>query len=276
MSKDTFKRKEIKYLLDAAQHERLRSVIHEQLPPAVFGTGRVSSLYLDTADRSVIARSLEKPIYKEKMRVCWYGTPDLMAAHDAFIELKKKCDGIVYKRRLQVSSGQVHAFLSGMPCVDLVQQDTSALDRQADAQRIQIARELDAARERVGGLRPSVIISCDRTSFGTDDENGLRITFDEHLHAQGLFDGESRLPLMAEHHAIMEVKCTGAYPFWLVSALNGAKAYPASFSKYGRFYALTQPHTSSKEGSSCLMGHPSITKPALCFSWRMRTNASSP
>ncbi len=249
MNKDTFKRKEIKYVLDAAQHERLRSVVYEQLPPAVFGTGRVSSLYLDTADRSVIARSLEKPLYKEKMRVRWYGAPDLMAAHDAFIELKKKYDGIVYKRRLQVSPGKVRAFLSGMPCADLVQQDVRALDGQTDAQRIQIARELDAARARAARLRPSVIISCDRTSFGTDDENGLRITFDEHLHAQGLFDGESKFPLMAERHAIMEVKCTGAYPLWLVSALNSAKAYPASFSKYGRFYALTQPRTSLKEAA---------------------------
>lgn len=242
MSKDTFDRKEIKHLLDGPQLAQVRARVAEHLPLGEFGRGAVSSIYLDTRERSVIARSLERPLYKEKLRVRWYGACPLEDADAAFVELKKKLAGIVYKRRLQMTADQARSFLKGVPCADLAVEASGIVAEGAgpahapSAQRIQIARELDAARARMGDLIPSVLITCDRTSFGSDDEGGVRITFDEHLRAAGLFGGEGCHALIADDHAVMEVKCLGAYPLWLASALSMACVRPSSFSKYGRFY----------------------------------------
>lgn len=38
-----------------------------------YGRTRITSLYLDTPERSMIARSVEKPLYKEKLRLRAYG-----------------------------------------------------------------------------------------------------------------------------------------------------------------------------------------------------------
>ncbi len=240
MGKSTFNRKETKYQLDAGQLRAMRAAVAAQLPQAEYGTGRVSSVYLDTASRSVIARSLEKPLYKEKLRVRWYGASRLDDAEAAFVELKKKFQGIVYKRRLSVTPAEAQAFLEGASCMDLCAQQAVAAAGASPYQRYQIAHELDLARARAGALQPSVLISCVRTSFGSDDEGALRITFDERLAAHDLFTQAGPLPLMTSGCAIMEVKCLGAYPSWLIDALNRVKAYPSSFSKYGTFYEASR------------------------------------
>ena len=79
----------------------------------------VNSLYFDTPENQLISRSLEKPLYKEKLRVRSYGIaqPDGSIApvsDQVFVELKKKYRGVVYKRRLALSTDSARAFLSGM------------------------------------------------------------------------------------------------------------------------------------------------------------------
>lgn len=240
MSKDTFNRKEVKYCLTASQLRTVRAAVAAHLPQGAYGCGRVSSIYLDTPERSIIARSLEKPLYKEKLRVRWYGAQRLEDAETAFIELKKKFKGIVYKRRLEVTPQQANAFLSGATCMSLCAQEAVAQPTASPYQRYQIAHEIDGSRERAGDVRPSALIACIRTSYGSDDEGSLRITFDERLQARGLFKDEISLALLGEGSAIMEVKCLDAYPSWLVDALSQAHAYPSSFSKYGTFYKAVQ------------------------------------
>lgn len=252
MSKVTFNRKEIKYQLDACQRETVQQAIEAHLPMGAFGRTSVSSIYLDTRERTVIARSLEKPIYKEKVRVRWYGADRLQDAGSAFIELKKKFKGIVYKRRLEVTPHEAHQFLKGAPCVafgERLYDDLSLFaGSESRQQRIQVAHEIDAARARMGEVYPSVLISCMRTPFGSDDEaEALRITFDDHLCAVGLFAGEDRIPLLTSDASVMEVKCSGAYPFWLTKALDAAQLYPRSFSKYGKFYECANSHSQLKE-----------------------------
>ncbi len=240
MSKDTFNRKEIKYRLTADQLRSIRAMVSAHLPQGEFGCGRVSSIYLDTLERTIIARSMEKPLYKEKLRVRWYGAQHLEDASAVFIELKKKFKGIVHKRRLQVTPDQANAFLHGETCMSICTQEAVGLPMASSYQRHQIAHEIDDARERAGNVRPSALIACVRTSFGSDDEGALRITFDERLRALGMLEGECSLPLLGNRGAIMEVKCLDAYPSWLVDALSRAQAYPSSFSKYGAFYEATQ------------------------------------
>ena len=228
-----FERKEVKYRLDAAQYKAVLSAMKGRLAPDAYGSTLVRSMYFDTEGRDMIARSIEKPLYKEKLRVRSYGTP---AEDDAvFVEIKKKYDGVVYKRRVSMSYAAAKAYLKGVPSSSLT------------AENIQIAAEIDALMHRWGPLRASVMTTCVRTAYGPVDESGvgcadeggLRITFDTSLGYCDMHVSRARAlirPLIAPDEVVMEVKLRGPYPLWLVSALDECAAYPSSFSKYGEAY----------------------------------------
>lgn len=97
-----FARKEIKYRLSPHQLAYLRDIVSGYLKHSEYGIARTNSLYFDTAWHSLICRSLEKPIYKEKLRLRWYECGGQRVADPVFLELKKKFKGIVYKRRCEV------------------------------------------------------------------------------------------------------------------------------------------------------------------------------
>ena len=93
----TFKRNEKKYLLSPERYEALWAELSPRLVPDEYFSSTVCSVYYDSDDYELIRRSIEAPIYKEKLRVRSYGVP----APDGtvFVELKKKFKGTVYKRR---------------------------------------------------------------------------------------------------------------------------------------------------------------------------------
>jgi len=74
-----------------------------------FGKSVVNSLYFDTPDYYLIRNSLQKPAYKEKIRIRSYGR----ANHETkvFIELKKKYKSVVYKRRLKLREGEAMDYM---------------------------------------------------------------------------------------------------------------------------------------------------------------------
>ncbi len=50
-------------------------------------------------------------------------------------------------------------------------------------------------------------------------------------------------PLLPEGMVLMEIKCSGGIPLWMVHALSEAHIYKTSFSKYGMAYeSLIFPH----------------------------------
>ena len=95
---EVFERKEVKYRLGAERASRLQEALADRMAPDIFGTSQVTSLYYDTPERALIERSLDKPVYKEKLRVRWYGHLGCSADTPAYLELKKKFKGIVYER----------------------------------------------------------------------------------------------------------------------------------------------------------------------------------
>ena len=106
-----FQRREIKYLLKAEQYTALLQRLEPYMQPDHYGKTTVHSLYYDTDDYRLIRASIEKPVYKEKLRLRAYGnvTPESLA----FVELKKKYRGIVYKRRVAMPLSDAYAYLSG-------------------------------------------------------------------------------------------------------------------------------------------------------------------
>lgn len=244
---DTFERKEVKYRLNAKQHREVLDALAGRMAADEYGRTRITSLYFDTPTRDLIARSLEKPLYKEKLRLRWYGTPT--SGERVYVEIKKKYDGIVYKRRVRCSLTAAYAYLMGhVPyenaCVQNPLSDQLQQDEALTLHSIQIAREIDAFAARYRNLRPSMYIVCERTAYAPvpgADADGLRITFDSGVAYRDVLAGERGAgstfhPLLGLGETIMEVKTAGAYPSWLVEVLGGCQAYPSSFSKYGAAY----------------------------------------
>ncbi len=220
MQGNTFERYEEKYLLSAAQYQAIMTGLRGRMQPDLFGRSMVSSIYYDTPDYRLIRTSLEKPDYKEKLRVRAYGNPS--AESKAFVELKKKVDGIVYKRRVEMPLSQASLLLSGKK---------TELDTQ-------ITREIQYF-VRFYQPQPSVFLSYRRVAY-TGAESGLRITFDDDIRfrtsALRLTAGIWGQELLAPGMTLMEIKAPGAMPLWLCALLNYNHVYPASFSKYGACY----------------------------------------
>lgn len=218
----TFERHEKKFLLTGEQHRRLMSIIGERLAQDAYGRSTVLSLYLDTPDRRLIRASLERPAYKEKLRVRSYGVPGMDDA--VFVELKKKYRGVVYKRRV---------------CLPLRDARAWVLDGRR-AQDGQIDREIDYALHYYPDIAPAMFISAERVVYVAADDPLLRLTFDSRIlyrrEALSLEAGAWGEALLAPGERLLEVKTPSAIPLWLADALDRCRAYPTSFSKYGGAY----------------------------------------
>ena len=242
-SGDTFERKEKKYLITRAQCEAIKCGLSARMQLDDYGATRIDSLYLDTPDRSLICRSLEKPLYKEKLRVRSYGA--FSQSNTVFLEIKKKYKGIVYKRRVRMSKRGYEAYVQGMSYEQAQERYPVEAANAADdlkPGKLQIARELDAFFRRYDDLMPSMVISCLREAWAPidpcDEDCVDRVTFDENISYIDLFEQGStaRRPVIGPDQIVMEIKCAGGYPTWLCDLLSSVGAYPRSFSKYGNAY----------------------------------------
>lgn len=245
---DVFERKEIKYRLSARQHRAMLAALAGIMVPDEFGRTDVVSLYFDTPERALIDRSLEKPLYKEKLRLRSYGMPS--ESDRVFVEIKKKYDGIVYKRRVGMSYAAARAYLGGMPygmaCAQHPLPDPVMVAESLAPRSLQIAREIDRFMLQHRPLRASMLVACKRTAYVSLDApelgyeaNGLRVTFDADIAYRDQFapcPPAAPQPLLDEGEVIMEVKSSGPFPRWFAQALAACRAYPSSFSKYGEAY----------------------------------------
>ena len=106
---DVFRRRELKFIINQSQRDALQQLLEERMVPDKFGNKTICNLYYDTPDFRLIRRSLEKPVYKEKLRLRSYGR--IAPGVDVYLEMKKKYKGIVYKRRVKVSQEEAMAFM---------------------------------------------------------------------------------------------------------------------------------------------------------------------
>lgn len=214
MDTGIFERYEIKYLLDAAQKAALTAVLAQHTDRDSFGDHTVMSLYYDTPDRRVIRRSVEKPAYKEKLRLRSYGMPEENGT--VYVELKKKYLGVVYKRRVGMPLCEARLFLEGkLPT------------------RCGIERECAGFLSRYPDIGPSVLIVYEREAyFGRGDESAVRVTFDTAVRYRETgtvsFAGADT-PLLGRGDYLMEIKLPGVMPLWLAHALDGVCARPSSY-----------------------------------------------
>ena len=217
-----FKRYELKFLLTAEQKMRLLPEIKQHMQLDKYGRTLIKNLYFDTDTYRLIRRSLEKPDYKEKLRIRSYGetTPDATV----FVELKKKYDGVVYKRRIPMQERAAMAWLCG----------------EENTPDSQIAREIRYFAGFYETLHPTVYLSYEREAYYCKDGSDIRLTFDDNILCRqeelSLCGGNYGTPLLAGGQVLMEIKSPGGIPLWLTSLLSREKLYKTSFSKYGAAY----------------------------------------
>ena len=211
------KRYELKFHLSKEQLAIFQEKIANHMHIDEYGLTTIASLYYDTSDYRLINRSIEKPKYKEKVRLRSYG----LAKENTktFLEVKRKCEGVVYKRRISLLESEAMAFFKG-----------------ESINKTQIGRELDAVREQYGYLEPKYLIIYDRIAYYQDDSD-LRITLDINPRYRttdlNLHTSMEGTPLLKEGEAILEIKIQNSIPLWLTEILSQEKIYKTSFSKVG-------------------------------------------
>ncbi len=218
-----FKRYELKYMLTQRQKEALLSVMKPYMKLDQYGRTTIRNLYYDTDHFRLIRHSIERPPYKEKLRVRSYRAVN--AEQEVFVELKKKYKSVVFKRRLAMAQKDALAWLAG--------DDTKMPVGQ-------IANEIQYFRDYYETLYPRVFLSYEREAYYSLDGSDFRITFDENILARETelsLEAEAYgTALLPEGYSLLELKAPGAIPLWLSEFLSKNRIYKTSFSKYGTAY----------------------------------------
>ena len=227
----TFKRHELKYLVTPEQYAALTDILAVRMTPDEYcvknGSYMIYNLYFDTEDDAVIRRSLEKPYYKEKLRMRSYTMP-ASGEDTVFLELKKKIGGVVAKRRAVMTYAQAVDFL-----------ERGAVPETAGYEDRQVLSEIAGFLLR-NEVRPKVFISYERRAWFDREDRELRVSFDSGILTRrtdvGLTGGDYGTELLDTDEILMELKCGGAIPLWLCRCLSELGIRRTNFSKYGAEY----------------------------------------
>lgn len=218
-----FQRYELKYMLTLEQKEKILRAMEPYMKLDKYGRSTIRNLYYDTDSFRLIRHSLEKPVYKEKLRVRSYTRAG--ADSTVFVELKKKYKRVVYKRRVSLPHTEALDWLAKKQHCNL---DT------------QITREIDHALDYYQTLHPVIYLSYEREAYYERDGGDFRVTFDDTILTRWdnlTLDCEPYgEPLLEEGKVLMELKCSGGIPLWMTEVLTREHIYKTSFSKYGTAY----------------------------------------
>lgn len=222
MAQKVFKRHELKYMISVSQFLEIKELIKQYMTPDKYHKSTIRNIYYDTPSYLLIRRSIDKPLYKEKLRIRTYQT--IKNDEDVFVELKKKYKKVVYKRREILPYSVACEFL-----------DNSKLPND-----LQITKEIAYFLKYYKDLKRTMFLSYEREAYISVDDQNLRITFDQNIMWRDFDLDLSKEPygnsILPEGMILMEIKTVMGYPKWLVDYLSQNKIYKISFSKYGISY----------------------------------------
>ncbi len=246
---NVFERVEKKYRLNQKQYELFLNATAGKIHMDEYGLHTIRNIYYDTDHHELICRSIDKPKYKEKFRLRGYG--EIQEDSTVFLEIKKKYQGIVYKRRTQLPMTHARSYL-----------ESGVL-----AERNQILKEIDYFI-KFYQPKPSVYLAYDREAFVGDEDENLRITIDRNIRSRShrlelSYDGECQMLNPGEY--LMEIKVLNAYPIWLADLLGELEIYPTSFSKYGAVYAQTMQNATETIYSRTMQNETESEAGRLCL-----------
>ena len=222
MAQTVFNRYEKKYLMPESIYLELRNRLKPYMQTDEYGLHTICNIYYDTPDFELIRRSIEKPVYKEKLRLRSYGIPKMDST--VFLEVKKKYQKVVNKRRIPLTLQEAYDYVE------------KGIRPQKESQ---ILNEIDFFLKR-DPLQRGVYLAYDRIALFQKDDHDFRVTFDHNIRSRqmdmGLEKGDAGKLLLPEDYYLMESKIMGASPLWFTEILSELKIYPVSFSKYGNIY----------------------------------------
>jgi SPX domain protein involved in polyphosphate accumulation len=231
MAIEVFNRIEKKYLISEDIYDKFYKEIKPYMEEDKYCKNgnyySINNLYYDTDTDELIRRSMEKPVYKEKLRLRSYGIPK--SEDRVFLEIKKKYRGVVNKRRTKLTLKQAEDFVN-----------KGIVPTEGDYINHQVVKEIDYFI-KFYKPRPKLFLAYDRVAlFGKDDHN-LRITFDRNIRTRRnnpeLEKGDTGKQLLPAGKVLVEIKTSDSLPMWLTEILNRNEIRSTSFSKYGTEYA---------------------------------------
>lgn len=234
MAIEVFNRCEKKYLIDGTQYGCLQEKIRTHMEYDAYNPSgeqyKICNIYYDTGQDTLIRHSIEKPVYKEKLRIRSYGSPkeqDMI-----FVELKKKYKGIVNKRRTAMPLSDAYAYLDGRLLKEEVLAKNSGINRQ-------VLEEIDYFKQ-LYRMSPKLYLSYDRIAYWDKENPDFRLTFDCNITTRRkevrLEAGSYGTQLLPRGIYLMELKVNQAVPLWFAKLMSELQIYPISFSKYGSEY----------------------------------------
>ena len=231
MAIEVFNRYEHKYLLDRKSFPRAQEIMSFHMKSDPYNINgkpyTIANIYYDTPDDYLIRNSLEKPAYKEKLRLRAYGVPGMDTK--VFLEIKKKYNGIVNKRRSVLKLSEAYRFT-----------ETGILPRYQDYMNPQVLSELSYFLKFYQPV-PKLYLAYDRIAYFEEGNPDLRISFDQNIRSRrfgvALELGDYGEPLFDQNTYLMEIKTSLAKPLWLCKMLEELNLSRVSISKYGTEYA---------------------------------------
>lgn len=220
---ETFRRTEKKFVLTEEQYKKLLDKIKDRIYKDPYYKSTICNIYFDTDNYDLIINSIEKPIYKEKVRLRSYNVPTLN--DNVFLEIKKKYKGVVGKRRITLKLKDFYNYIE------------KGIIPNCNGQ---IMNEIDYCFKNYN-LKPVMFLAYDRLSYYDKEDKNFRITIDQNIRSREnnlrLEKGDKGDLYFKDNVYIMEAKALNSYPLWFIKTLSELKIYSTSFSKYGNIYS---------------------------------------
>ena len=208
--KTVFKRYELKYMITKEQKEEILKALSPYMTIDEYGRITIRNIYFDTDDYILARHSIAKPDFKEKLRIRSYSKADDDST--VFVELKRKYDGVVYKRRVALTEHEAKDWVHGLKTPDIHHKEP------------QKTKEIDYFFNMYDGLHPALYLSYERVAMYGIEDDSVRITFDSNIfyrdHTLDLSRGAWGKELLNKGERIMEIKIAGSMPMWLVKILD--------------------------------------------------------
>jgi len=238
---EVFNRYEKKYIISDKVYRLIKPQLEEYMEIDAHSRNgdfyTICNIYYDTPDNEIIRKSIQKPVYKEKLRLRSYGV--VGPKDKVYLEIKKKYNHCVNKRRTSILLEEAYNYF-----------ETKQKPKAKNSLNQQILDEIDFMIQRYPTLKPALYLAYDRNAmFGIENSN-FRITFDTNIRTRRY---DLRLDianygdlLLPPDLWVMEAKLDQTAPLWFAELLSRYKIYPTTFSKYGTEYQQMLLHSNNK------------------------------
>ncbi len=232
---ETFERRELKYFIPKTYLDKLRKKFLENMEydpfcrkGVLYSPYTVRSIYLDTRNYLFYYEKVDGLKIRKKLRIRTYNTPE--SSEDAFLEIKRKFNNIVYKERVKTLFPETPQLFNGL-LPRLKEEKPSFLDRSALGKFAYLTKRLQ--------LKPQVLITYEREALYALDDPKIRVTFDINVRSFAFPDledmyREKDLMTINDDAFILEIKFNGRMPVWIRQIVREFNLRVQAISKYCR------------------------------------------